>query len=265
MTQLYQIQCKTHLHAGSGDSNYGVIDKLIQRDPSSSIPCIFSSSLKGAFRVDYTYRYGEEAAKLVFGDSDTGKGKVIFHQACLLSVPVRSNKFPYFNITAPVAIDELIDKIQFLPEYKNPVLLDELLQFKTKVNEGKVTVFGGQVPSLKIEDFEGNDIVYSDAIPGEGIKRIFGNRIALTDDSNFIEIVSDYRLPVIARNNLDNGQSTNLWYEQIIPRESRFFFAVSENAADACPDFFEKYNQPDTVQIGANATIGYGICGISKI
>lgn len=265
MTQLYQLRCKTHLHAGSGDSNYGVIDKLVQRDPSNGMPCLFSSSLKGAFRVDYTNRFGEEAAKLVFGDSDTGKGKVIFHQGGLLSVPVRSNKFPFFNLTAPAAIDEIIDKLQFLSDENNKGLLNELLSFKTMVQEGKVTVFGRPIAGLKIEDFEGTDIVYSDTLPGENIINIFGTRIALTDDSHFLEMVSDYRLPVIARNNLDNGQSTNLWYEQIIPRESRFFFAVSENAVDTCTEFFENYKKQEIVQIGANATIGYGICEISKI
>ena len=48
-TNVWLIQAKTNLHVGNKNtSNYGLIDKAIQRDPLTQIPCINSSSLKGA-------------------------------------------------------------------------------------------------------------------------------------------------------------------------------------------------------------------------
>ena len=264
-TQFYLIDSKTHLHVGSGDSNYGVIDKLVQRDPSNQIPCIFASSLKGAFREYFKDKHHDDPASVeveaIFGKTD--KSKIIFHQAFLLSIPVRSNQYPFFNLTAPVAIQELIDHLELLQKGKYATLIAQLKTFKAFSQPGKAVVFGTNITNLKIEDFEGTAIHNSNANVGEAIKNIFGERIALVDDANFLEMCGDYRLPVIARNNLENGQSQNLWYEQIIPRASRFFFAVTTIPNVACADFFEEFATPQIVQIGANATIGYGVSAIS--
>lgn len=72
-------------------------------------------------------------------------------------------------------------------------------------------------------------------------------------------------LPVLARNNLDNGVSKNLWYEEVVPREAQFVFVVMARNDD---DDFQKFNQHldgKIVQIGANATIGYGLCHFKKL
>ena len=43
------ITAKTNLHVGNENtSNYGLIDKAVQRDVLTGLPCINSSSLKGA-------------------------------------------------------------------------------------------------------------------------------------------------------------------------------------------------------------------------
>ncbi len=265
MTQFFQIFCKTHLHAGSGDSNYGVIDKLVQRDPANKLPCIYASSLKGAFREFYKSEPRTISDDDIFGGGEAAKGKIIFHQAHLLSIPVRSNQFPYFNLVAPVVIDELIDYLQLLQQPQNTQLITELTALKNCMLINNAVVFGIPVNNLKIEDYESANIVSNTAVLSDTLKQLFGNRIALVDDTRFLDLVSDYHLPVIARNCLENGQSSNLWYEQIIPRASRFFFAVSDNAGESCPDFFNLFNDNQLVQIGANATIGYGLCEISKL
>jgi len=48
--ELYKITAMTNMHVGSGDMNFGVIDKLVQRDSLTGYPVIYSSSLKGALR-----------------------------------------------------------------------------------------------------------------------------------------------------------------------------------------------------------------------
>lgn len=265
MTQFYVINCRTHLHVGSGDSNYGVIDKLVQRDPAVQLPCIFASSLKGAFREFFKHYNGEEITNQIFGSGDSGKSQVVFHQAHVLSIPVRSNQFPYFNLIAPVVIDELISQLELL-NIDNNSLVAELIRLKETKQDRKAIVYNVVANNLKIEDFEGDDIVN---LPNyhisDSLLNIIGNNPAMVSNSDFLDLCSDYRLPVIARNNLENGQSKNLWYEQIIPRISRFFFAVSTVGDVTCDTFFNEFTEDRKVQIGANATIGYGVCSISKL
>lgn len=271
MNRLYSIQCRTHLHVGSGDSNYGVIDKMIQRDPTDNLPCIYSSSLKGAFRKyfeDVIEKGIEQNEKKItnrlFGVAD--KGKVVFHQAHLLSIPVRSNKFPYFNAISSYSIDLLINYIELLQlnhDTSFAELISELSVLKKMVQNRKAVVFDIRKKDLKIEELADSEIdSIEDFRPSAKLSGILGDRLLLLDDDSFKIMCSDYYLPVIARNHLENGQSRNLWYEQIIPRDSRFFFAVSSIEES---DFDSYFINPLIVQIGANATIGYGIVKIERL
>jgi CRISPR-associated protein Cmr4 len=118
-SSCYLIHCKTNLHAGSGDTNYGIIDKMVQRDPVTELPCIYSSSLKGALREYFENGPEKEAisgfAEGIFGkigddDADGGdksKGNVVFHEAQLIGLPMRSNKKPYFIATSKGATSKL--------------------------------------------------------------------------------------------------------------------------------------------------------------
>lgn len=75
-------------------------------------------------------------------------------------------------------------------------------------------------------------------------------------DSKF----SNFDLPVIARNQLDNGISQNLWYEEVVPYKSIFYITVvSMTDSDLLDKFHDKVNE-QVVQFGANASIGYGLC-----
>lgn len=70
-------------------------------------------------------------------------------------------------------------------------------------------------------------------------------------------------LPVIARNKLNNGESKNLWYEEVVPAESCFVFFVS-----GPEEYFDEFNKEldgQLVQIGANGSVGYGFCTITKL
>lgn len=71
------------------------------------------------------------------------------------------------------------------------------------------------------------------------------------------------QLPVIARNQLDNGESKNLWYEEVIPSETRFVFFVSYDDEEIFKGF-DTILQEGIVQIGANGSIGYGFCKIEN-
>ena len=55
-TVAYMIRCLTNMHVGKGDATYEVVDKCVQRDVTTGVPCIYSSSLKGALRHFFTSR-----------------------------------------------------------------------------------------------------------------------------------------------------------------------------------------------------------------
>ena len=71
-------------------------------------------------------------------------------------------------------------------------------------------------------------------------------------------------LPVIARNKLEDGKSENLWYEEVVPAESRFVFFVSYDNEEIFKEF-DEIIQKELIQIGANGSIGYGFCKITKV
>lgn len=268
--QLFKLIPQSNLHAGAGSSNYGVIDNLVQRDATDQYPVVFASSLKGAFREHYETVLGKtktdsrgkkvanDETEAVFGGEEK-KGGYIFSDAHLLALPVRSNHKPFFMATCPYLLEKFLKIVTEDFGYTNPnvtALKTEIILLK---NGGKVgKIIGHPIPNLKIEDFEnvGNDVVVN--VPK--LKELLGNDILFLSDDDMQYQCSDYALPVLARNCLDNGQSTNLWYEQVVPRKAVFYFLAENITSNKTFDLGEKL-----VQIGGNATVGYGRCKISKL
>jgi CRISPR-associated protein Cmr4 len=81
-----------------------------------------------------------------------------------------------------------------------------------------------------------------------------------TENQEFQKLCDDDHLPIIARNYLENGESKNLWYEQVLPSMSvlgTIILTDKESDLDILKD--------KIVQIGANSTIGYGYCKFIKL
>jgi CRISPR-associated protein Cmr4 len=255
---IYLLCAKTNLHAGSGSTNYGVIDNLVQRDPIDELPCIYASSLKGAFREYFEEEVG------IFGPINTGtlaKGSHIFHEALLLSMPVRSSRKAFYSATAPFVLQRFLDRVAMFNIPLSEALkkeLERLIKFAPADNLPLVTE-AQEVNNLYIEDF---DKFSTDGTAlSEALHAILGKDIVLMSDADFKEQCSDSCLPIIARNNLENGVSKNLWYEQVVPREARFCFVTSTNETE---DLFAKH-LGQYVQVGANASIGYGKCSVQSL
>ena len=77
----------------------------------------------------------------------------------------------------------------------------------------------------------------------------------LEKDEDLISCCNNENLPIIARNVLENGESKNLWYEQVLPSETILYTIIVEEGDDLMNALNGKI-----VQIGADATIGYGYC-----
>lgn len=81
------------------------------------------------------------------------------------------------------------------------------------------------------------------------------------NDEEFTMLCGDDNLPIIARNKLDDGTSANLWYEQVLPAETILYAVIQEPKKDT----LKQYISDQLIQIGANATIGYGYCKFTNL
>ena len=282
--KLYTVTAMTNLHPGSGDANYGVVDNLIQRDPVDEIPVIHSSSIKGALREFLKYKElaknpgqptaGDKMITALFGSStddqkEVRAGTLRFLESFLIGLPVRASDRPFYIAVAPVVAQRLLD-MNVLLEMK----LDESKLMKVAAfNENGIFVH--QESQIRIEDEVAQPLANQEIIDAlEVFKPMFGDMpIALMDDTHFKEMCRD--LPVIARNQLENGISKNLFYEQVLPRQSRLALLIGFPSSEILhkedkQDFeswtntFVSHILADTPQIGANASIGYGICKIEE-
>lgn len=282
INDLYIITAYSNMHVGSGDVNYGVIDNLIQRDVLNKYPNINSSGLKGAVREFFKNYYegkGNDAAEKekdkkdsitrIFGSDPKEQkpeklspGNFRFFEANLLSIPVRSNKAVYFMATCRNVVSDLLQKLTVFG-IKNADLVKALEEVKKLQVEKKAPlVFSDKYENAMIEDTEFKAKKASLSNLGL-LEKVFGSPLVILHDEDFGDICGDKYLPVIARNNLEDGKSQNLWYEQVLPRESRLFFMLMKEEKDGA--ILNGLFAENLVQIGANASIGYGFTKIRPI
>jgi CRISPR-associated protein Cmr4 len=235
---VFRLQALTNLHPGGGDSFYGAVDKLVQRDPTTLHPTIHSHSLKGALREYFESELGlgkkDAFVTHVFGsaigtDKKTdgfSQGQFRFFSADLLAIPVPDenlNSSTAFNLETEEAVwEQFSEKVKHLGGSKW-----DAVKLKTAFQNGISPNFQTTAGKLKNASEE---------------------------------------LPVIARNQLENGESQNLWYEELVPHQSIFGFVVQVPSSSENKDelnnkiAFTSALNGKVVQIGANATVGYGYC-----
>lgn len=226
---VWLIIPQTNLHVGNESVvSFGVIDKAIQRDAATNIPCINSSSLKGAIKEHLTNEKPENINIMdVFGSvksgkvNDTRKGSAVFFDANLLFIP---------NQCA-----------------------GKTTTYELVYNKGVVEAFVAKANLLgadcTVEQIKSK-------LTGEPLSDDAGK----SESEQFNTLCQDDALPIIARNCLDNGESVNLWYEQILPSHSVLATMIQTKAENELD-----YLNGKVVQIGANATIGYGYCKFVKL
>lgn len=258
---LFMIRAISNMHVGSGAS-VGIVDNVVQRDPVDNLPIIHASSLKGALREYCESGPGKNVTggadnfvEVVFG-KELGKpeetvasaGKFRFLGARLISIPCRGEQRAYYNGVSSNLLKELLDfltELDVAPKTREAV--ENLYSVECTGEEVKIEgIYTGKY--IK----EANDL----------IKNLFGEHIVILPDDDFRTIATE--LPVIARNHLENGTSKNLWYEEVIPRESRLAFVVMGHEEIYFNDFTKRVTN-GILQIGANASIGYGFSRLALV
>jgi CRISPR-associated protein Cmr4 len=260
---LYSIITKTNTHVGSGQTNSGIVDNVVQRDLVNLFPTIQSTSLKGALKEWLKSGLGKQKeSEEIFGTEDKNNNKQATHYvfpANLLSFPMRSNKHFYFNVTCPFIIEELQKHLNLfgITDYDNDLialaasnpLKDKPISLDNK--EGVII----EKHSIKTVSCNGSNYT-------ESIKKLFGDNLVIMHNDDFKTITK--RLPVITRNQLENGKSENLFYEEIVPREAYFTFLIGFKSTETTL-FDTVIDANKLFQVGANATVGYGFCELNKI
>lgn len=272
-TDIWILRALTNLHAGSGDADFGIVDKHVQRDPVTGMPTIFASSIKGALRQVFDL-YSKGNTENIFGSDNRGnsnkslkQGTYTFHNAKLLALPVRSTQNFYYLATCPEILEEMAEDLSRYLGDKADNVCNKLKSLAGTGQNGPVYL-GTLVSGLQLEDIRPQAAAWPENLSKADatIKMLFGStgRLAVVPGEKFAELVS--ALPTIARNHLDNGISTNLWYEEIVPRESRFYLPISRTvSSDEIEPGLLKAEIKSIVQIGGNATVGYGQCEWTKL
>lgn len=294
--QMYLVDTLTNMHVGSGDTHFGVVDNLIQRNPVSKVPVIHSSGIKGAlldyFQNDEELKQNDRLNTLFGGKMEKDKddkekklafypGHLIFFEANMLFLPLRANYKVYYNCTSiPVLRDFFEQYKTFIGSSKE---INELENWflTLKFNSKDFIYFNGK-SDLEIEDFDNGENKSEKEIqseeakdPAELLKKYFMvdiQQLAIFKEEVFCKIC-ERSIPVVARNQIkDDGTSGNLFYEEILPRKTKMYFllgydAYLNNGKKDVKEIFEKRfnDKNNTYQFGANFSIGYGFSKIYQI
>lgn len=262
MTNVTQFMITTlgNLHVGSGEQNFGVVDNLVQKDPITDVPMINSSSLKGAIKDHFVsvlnYDIETLRSKTLFGNADNA-GEVKFLQAELLALPVRSNKQLYFLATTPQILKD------YLLSYKT--MTKKYIDLEIPKIDKNTIVISTDDTDCFVEDYEvsSND---NEKLKSISKKLFDAHPLALISDDVF-KLLS---LPIITRNKIAKTEDddNNLFYEEVIPRRTIFYtYIITPDENDIIDDKVERVfktfiedMKKENIQIGANASIGYGLC-----
>lgn len=270
-TDLYLIRCLTNLHAGSGESTYGIVDKEVQKDPVELTPVIHASGIKGALRELFEFHQLQDVTTIFGSDTKASQqnasvaGQYYFMEARMLFLPVRSSKRPFYYATSPEIIQRFL---QAQTDYGTGLhdLMEGALSSISGYApaQGRPIIFqpSGEQGTVFIDEYEA-EVNHEPIALNLGAWPVNEGNVALLHHDDLKAICG--RLPVIARNYLENGISANLWYEEVVPRETLFYQFISRPTANTqLANGLKNANVQETVQIGAHASVGYGLCKMMK-
>ena len=291
---LLFLHAQTPMHPGSGTA-LGVVDLPVQRERHTQWPVIPGSALKGilrdACREKARAAYENDRRKAneddphltaVFGpgkvdDSNSYAGALSVTDARILAFPVRSLKGVFAWVTSPAVLERLardaglagIESLTWnigIQENQALCTSDTALAVGDSIvlEEFDFSILKNATASSIAQWISANAV--SDAYTN---KRILTNLVVLHDDDfgHFVRHATE----VAARIGLDYEKKTvkkgALFYEEFLPAETLFYSVLlvgesrskSQMSADKVRNYLQD-NLPSVLQIGADETIGKGLC-----
>lgn len=279
---IFEVKCITNLHIGTSGNAYGVIKNEVEKDAVLNTPMLPASGIKGALR-DYWRQNKKEHEVEIFG-TDTKerdkikKGKCKFLNAQLIFRPMRVSfgDYAYCLVTTPDLIITMLATFNAFGIKKYRGISTETYSkkdiFSSIFEECKGDIAGiVYYPNGQIEEIEGYCVktVGNKDTKNKEIEEIYKMLFELSEGVPIAIVKSDIfntiDLPIVARNHLVDGKSNNLWYEEIVPHQSRFYFiTIWEAGDDELYEVMKKEICKTPVSFGGNNSVGNGYCSIKE-
>ena len=280
-TAMLEVKCITNLHIGTSGNVYGDIKSEVEKDAILGTPILPSSGIKGALR-DFWRENDKEDEIVIFGSNPEEKtengqrGNCKFVNGHLLFRPMRVSEgdCAYCLVTTPELLNIMLETAKNFDVnlINDDISIDDLktslVELKIELNECQDQVTAAILCSSDcfVKEVEGYDV-----------KKIKNNDNKLCEllmqKSNGVPVVimkteffQMIDLPIVARNYLKEGKSSNLWYEEIVPHQSYFYFVVlwKGDKDEIFSDFIEEICK-GPISLGGNNSVGNGYCIITKI
>ncbi|MGC8833783.1 MAG: type III-B CRISPR module RAMP protein Cmr4 [Armatimonadota bacterium] len=278
--KILYIYALTPVHTGTGQS-VDVIDLPIAREETTGWPYIPGSSIKGVLRDVCKDGADSKLFELAFGPetrrASEGAGCLIFGDARIVCLPVRSLMGTFAWVTSPLVIARLKRDYVNLGLRFNADWSGSLEKSQTAVTTKTKLTHNNKV-ILEDLDLEPVQDLSSavDALAGLLSEALFAGdrqwaqfveeRLTVVHDDTF-GFLCETATEVTARIRIEDKKKTvdkgGLWYEEAVPAESIFaapLIAIPRNGASA--DELYGVIKPafeQIVQIGGNASVGRGL------
>ena len=291
--EMLVIKCITNLHIGTSGSAYGEIKNEVEKDAVLGTPVIPASGIKGALRDfwkvvnkenkdnkvenkdNIVSIFGSEAEETDANEKGKkGNCRFVSGQLLFRAMRVSMGNCAYCLVTTPELIKMMLETIESFQiklsdnaEKKIEKLKTAFYGIGTELNKLSDQVTAGIVGKANdsIKEVEGYQIKEVETSKNKLYKFLLklseGVPVVIMK-TEFFQMID---LPIVARNYLENGKSSNLWYEEFVPHQSYFYSVLLWEQEDkAILDFIDGIcKQP--VAFGGNNSVGYGYCKMTPI
>lgn len=246
---LYTIHAISPIHVGCEDS-LGSVNSPTMREVITQFPLIPGSSIKGVLRDAYTHsRSGMPDILQLFGPETTeahrGRGGMVFSDAQLLALPVRSLNCLFVWLTCPTILRRLTIDTQIYSSATTPARAKvsnatALIPKTGKSSESLLPVDGSRIfVEEYLVDAEESELATERAERIAGMvwpgqehvedRELFLNRFAIVSDDLF-GLLCQTCLEVRARVKIDAdtgaAAESGPWNEELMPTETLLYGIV---------------------------------------
>ena len=280
-SRMMFIHALSPVHVGTGQS-VDVIDLPIAREKTTNWPCIPGSSLKGVLRDICSTSGDNEKLKKAFGpdtgDASESAGQVLFCDAKILCLPVRSFKGTFAWVTCPSVLRRVARDCKAAELGDFPTLSNAIQESNGLVCASSLLPQGDKIylEDLDINVTEDNNATnvarkIAKMVFDENWKEEFVSRFAIISDDMF-SFLCDNATEIVARIKIQDDTKTvqtgGLWYEESVPSESIFWCPLlceplNGNSAVELFDFVSgEIKKNPVIQLGGSASVGRGLVRI---
>ena len=274
--KIFEVKCITNLHIGTSGSAYGVIKNEVEKDVVLNTPLLPAYGIKGALR-DFWRQNNKDYQKEIFGSDPTeqnegskGKCKFLNGQMILRPMRVSLGDYSYCLVTTPDLIRTMLDTFRdfgvktyrgiSISDFNSESAFDNI--FNREGIHGSVYYSKGNIQ--EIEGYGVDSCIESNNAIFKMLSDIAeGVPVAIMKN----EVFQMIDLPIVARNHLIDGKSNNLWYEELVPHQSRFYFITlwEGNDDNSIYEYMIKEISQIPISFGGNNSIGNGYCSIKVV